>query len=64
MWPITTLAAAVLLITSSAAAIQRSSPDSPKVVLIMTDDFARPSRDRSSMKSTRTIEVRTVEGFV
>lgn len=38
MRPITTLAAALLLTTSSATGLQPSLPDTPNVVLIMTDD--------------------------
>ena len=38
MRPITTLAAALLLSTSAATGLQQSLPDTPNVVLIMTDD--------------------------
>ena len=38
MRPITTLAAALLLTTSSATGLQQSLPDTPNVVLSMTDD--------------------------
>lgn len=38
MLPLTTLAGTVLLVTSPATAFQQSPPDSPNVVLIMTDD--------------------------
>lgn len=38
MRPITALAAALLLTTSSATGLQQSLPDTPNVVLIMTDD--------------------------
>jgi hypothetical protein len=38
MRPIATLASAVLLITSAATGLQQRPPDTPNVVLIMTDD--------------------------
>jgi len=38
MRPITTLAAAFLLITSTVSGLPQSTPDTPNVVLIMTDD--------------------------